>query len=60
MEPSCEPSATVLCLRENRFKVEIEWRVDDASGQGVTTRVTGETGRFWFFSPSNVRIIRPG
>ena len=55
---SCAPAATRLCLRDGRFAVEATWK-DFAGNRGVGTAVplTGDTGWFWFFGPTNVEVI---
>lgn len=61
IEPEvCEPSDTVLCLRDGRFKVAVSWQAPNftpPSGPGRSVRVTGETGYFWFFNEANVELI---
>jgi hypothetical protein len=54
---SCVPSATELCLNE-RFRVTASWNtIDGQSGVGNATRLTDDTGFFWFFSSSNVEVV---
>ncbi len=56
--PTCVPSPTALCLNDDRFRVEVEWRDfvgQEGSGQGV--ELTDDTGTFWFFSPENVELV---
>lgn len=51
----CTPTATSLCLNNDRFRIETFWRrADGASGQGQAVRLTPDTGYFWFFNSSNV------
>lgn len=57
---TCEPSETRLCLRDDRFSVEVEL-VDPGdkqrkAGKVVSSVGTNETGFFWFFSPTNVEL----
>jgi hypothetical protein len=54
----CVPGPTALCLNGGRFKVEAAWK-DFAghSGAGQTVPLTGDTGAFWFFAPSNLEVI---
>ena len=55
---SCTPSPTVLCLEEDRFAVEAEWRVPEGTtGEGHAVELTDDTGYFWFFDPANVELI---
>jgi hypothetical protein len=64
---TCEPSATSLCLLDNRFKVEVQWdnsrRSGDPEDKGVgKVRPVGsvegdETGFFWFFNQENIELV---
>ncbi len=55
---ACTPSATALCLSDERFRVETSWRRrDGVEGQGHAVRLTADTGYFWFFDPSNVEMV---
>ena len=54
----CVPNATTLCLNNSRYQARAQWTTTDgASGAGRVINLTGETGAFWFFSPSNVEIV---
>ncbi len=56
--PACQPSATRLCLDGNRFAVEATWKdFNGHTGSGQAVSLTGDTGTFWFFDPSNVEVI---
>jgi hypothetical protein len=53
----CTPSEHALCLG-GRFRVEADWRdFSGGSGRGTAVALTGDTGYFWFFDPSNVEVI---
>lgn len=55
---TCVPSATTLCVQNNRFRVEVAWFTPAAgSGVGKAITLTNETGYFWFFSPNNVELV---
>lgn len=55
---TCVPSATALCVQNNRFRVEVAWFTPAAgSGVGKAIALTNETGYFWFFSPNNVELV---
>jgi hypothetical protein len=55
---ACVPSATELCLSNNRFKVTAQWRTPAGqSGTGKAVRLTPDTGYFWFFQDSNVEFV---
>lgn len=54
----CVPSATALCINNNRFKVEVAWLTPGGqTGQGHAVKLTADTGYFWFFQPSNVEEV---
>jgi len=54
----CVPDATTLCLNNSRYQVRAQWVAPDgASGAGQIINLTGDTGAFWFFSPSNVEVV---
>lgn len=55
---TCTPSATRLCLRNDRFAVETEWTTSTgAMGAGTAVQLTPDTGYFTFFNASNVEMI---
>lgn len=55
--PACEPDATTLCLFEGRFSVTAQWedpaesefslRTEVASGDGLATSFSRDTGYWW-------------
>jgi hypothetical protein len=55
----CGP--TTLCLQNNRFRVNVNWRAFDGStGVGTVLPFSQggqETGMFWFFNSSNVEMV---
>lgn len=54
----CVPSATVMCLNNNRFKVEATFRTASApSAAAKVFKLTDETGYFWFFTSTNVEVV---
>jgi plastocyanin len=55
----CLASATVLCVNNNRFQVEVEWRTADNSGPGQAVPVAGapDSGLFYFFAASNLEML---
>jgi plastocyanin len=54
----CEPEPETLCLNEGRFKVQAEWeKPDGSSGHGTGVRLTGDSGYFWFFDPTNIEVV---
>jgi len=57
--PGCAPTATALCLASGRFRVEAQWRrpSDSIASAGHAVAITGDTGYFWFFDPSNIEVV---
>ncbi|HEX4963931.1 MAG TPA: hypothetical protein VF173_24105 [Thermoanaerobaculia bacterium] len=54
----CQPGPTTLCLNNGRFKVEAVWKdFSGHTGSGQTLPLTGDTGAFWFFAPTNIEVI---
>lgn len=54
----CVPTDTTLCLSGGRFRVEARWRDFQGNlGAGRAVPLTGDTGTFWFFEPSNVEVL---
>lgn len=50
-----EEATPSLCLRDQRFRVEVAWRdFEGGSGHGTPLRgASGESGIFWFFAEEN-------
>jgi hypothetical protein len=55
----CDPNdPQSLCLVDDRFQVQVDWRTNQGtSGQGTAVRLTPDTGYFWFFNDSNVELV---
>jgi hypothetical protein len=54
----CTPNASTLCLRNDRFRVEVDWkRPTGETGFGTGVELTPDTGYFWFFNPNNVEMV---
>jgi len=53
----CRPSSSRLCLSGGRYQVEASWRIDNLSGHGTASPLSGDTGTFWFFDPANVEAV---
>lgn len=55
---SCEPGETTLCLRDNRFRIEVAWEdFEGNTGDGRAQGIGRETGYFWFFNPENIELV---
>jgi plastocyanin len=56
----CLASATALCVNNNRFQIEVDWRTPDGNsgpGQAVPIASAPDSGLFYFFSPSNLEML---
>lgn len=54
----CEPGEQSLCLRDGRFRVEVEWEdFEGGAGRGRRIQLTDDTGAFWFFDDANTELI---
>ena len=55
---SCEPDEQTLCLEKGRFAVRATWDSGDGkTGDAVAWPLTGDTGLYWFFAPTNVEMV---
>lgn len=56
---SCAPGATTMCLNNDRFQVEVDWRdFNGNTGSGnVVPVASDDSGLFWFFSPDNWEML---
>ena len=55
---ACVPSATAMCLNDNRFRVEASFRTPtSASAPAQVVKLTDDTGYFWFFASTNVEVV---
>jgi len=55
----CVPSATALCLQNDRFRVEVGWKDFEAhtgNGHAVPLESGDDSGLFWFFQPANIEL----
>jgi hypothetical protein len=54
----CVPGPTRLCLQGDRFAVEAVWKdFQGNTGIGTAVPLSGDTGYFWFFAPTNVEVV---
>ena len=58
---ACATDGETLCLRDGRFRVEIDWRDQRSATPGIGRTLpfasTDRSGTFWFFRPDNVELI---
>ncbi|MCP4657365.1 MAG: hypothetical protein GY856_18290, partial [bacterium] len=55
---ACTGGATSLCLQDERFRIEVDWRdFEGHTGSGQAVPLTPDTGYFWFFDDTNVELI---
>ncbi len=58
---SCVADERTLCLENGRFSVRATWeKPDSETGDAVAWPLTGDTGLYWFFEPSNVEMVLDG
>ena len=57
--PACVPASTTLCLRNGRFKAELQWDAPElGSGPGlVVPGFSNASGNFYFFDGENWEIL---
>ncbi|HEX5720593.1 MAG TPA: hypothetical protein VF179_30850 [Thermoanaerobaculia bacterium] len=54
----CVPSATAMCLNNNRFKVEASFRTSGSPAAAAKmVKLTEDTGYLWFFTSTNVEVV---
>lgn len=55
---SCVADERTLCLENGRYAVQATWeKPDGGTGEAVAWPLTGDTGLYWFFEPSNVEMV---
>jgi hypothetical protein len=55
---ACAADPTTLCLNNGRFSARAQWTTPDGkSGFGQAVQLTGDTGDFWFFTPSSPEVL---
>jgi hypothetical protein len=55
---ACVPSATTLCLNNNRFAVSANFRTSQGqSGAATGVELTADSGYFYFFNAANIEIV---
>jgi hypothetical protein len=56
----CTPSATAMCLNNNRFLVQALYQTKPSqglSGDAKTVELTDDSGYLWFFGASNIEAV---
>lgn len=53
----CVASSTVLCVRQGRFRIAVDWKANGGQGPGTIVTQSGDSGLFWFFSPDNWELM---
>jgi len=57
-QAGCVPSSPALCLNENRFRVEVDFRASNGqAGQGQGEEYSDDSGLFTFFDLENLELI---
>ncbi|MCP4657363.1 MAG: hypothetical protein GY856_18280 [bacterium] len=57
-ESACAGDPTSLCLQDQRFRIEVEWRdFWGNTGVGWAVPLTSDSGYFWFFDDANVELM---
>ena len=59
---ACREGRGFLCLREDRFEVQVHWKNGDRAGdhgigRSVPVEISDESGLFWFFNPDNIELV---
>jgi hypothetical protein len=59
LAPGCAAGSEVLCLANGRIEARVSWKnpFTGETGTGKTLPLTGDTGAFWFFQPSNLELM---
>lgn len=56
----CVPSATALCVNDERFKIEVDWRTSagtTGAGTAVPVESAPSSGLFYFFGADNIELL---
>ena len=55
----CVAGPTTLCLNNNRFRAEIDWRTADQPGEGQAVPLPSapDSGLFYFFNAANIEML---
>jgi hypothetical protein len=50
-------SGSILCVANNRFRVQVSWKAGALGGAAQAVSLSGDTGYFWFTDPANVELM---
>lgn len=54
----CQPSATVMCLNNNEFRVQALYLTSGGlSGEAQAVKLVADSGYLWFFASSNIEAV---
>ena len=56
---ACVAGPQTLCLNNNRFRVEVDWRTGEGAGSGMAVPLptAPDSGLFYFFFPTNIEML---
>lgn len=54
---TCVPSATNICIGNNRFGVKVDFRTGNGPGNAQMIKYTPDSGLAWFFSAENIEML---
>jgi plastocyanin len=56
---ACAAGPQTLCLNNNRFKVEVDWRTGENAGPAISVPLPAapDSGLFYFFFPTNIEML---
>ena len=55
--PCQEGSENVCLLKDERFKVEVDWQTSSGSGAGQVLKSSDDTGFFYFMNPNSQDLV---
>jgi hypothetical protein len=55
---TCVADATTLCVQNNRFSIQVDWKAFQANnGVGTPVALNDQSGYFWFFTADNIELL---
>lgn len=55
--PASCTNGALLCLADDRFRLDVQWKSGGESGAGQALALTRDTGAFWFFDQENLELV---